>query len=105
MPSATEALNRDSIAASSAMVKAGAVSAPRVLQSMLGREGRGSVFGRLPKACPMVVTGNENATETAVMPGMPTSMAGILGQKRRLSRVMITVPAASPSAAQLMVWK
>lgn len=53
----------------------------------------------------MVVTGNENATETAVMPSMPTSMAGILGQKRRLSRVMITVPAASPSAAQLMVWK
>ena len=48
---------------------------------------------------------NENATETAVMPSMPTSMAGILGQKRRLSRVRITAPAASPSAAQLMVWK
>lgn len=105
MPSATEALSRDSIAASRAMVKAGAVSAPRLCHSMWGSEGRGSVFGRLPKACPMVVTGREKATETAVMPSMPTSMAGTLGQKRRLSRVMATVPTASASAAQLMVWK
>lgn len=105
MPSATEALSRDSMAASRAMVKAGAVSAPTLCQSMWGREGNGKVFGRLPKACPMVATGSVKATETAVIPSMPTSIAGPLGQKRRLSRVRMTVPAASPSAAQLTVWK
>ena len=83
MPSATDALKRDSMAASRAMVKAGAVSAPTLCHSIWGRDG----------------------TETAVIPSMPTSMAGPLGQKRRLSRVRMTVPAASPSAAQLTVWK
>ncbi len=47
MPSATEALNRDSIAASSAMVKAGAVSAPRAedVFNLRGKDYHGDAGG------------------------------------------------------------
>ena len=97
-PTATTAESSDSIAARSAMVRAGANSAGMVASSTLGRDGVGSPDAIVPNRLPIVSTSSPSRLTSGVVTSRATNGPGMRWLTLGQATMMPSDSAAMPTA-------